>query len=192
MKRVLALALLGFGCAHTSQMHASLDGEGRSKTLGVKVTGSLDGARGALSLAIENLAEDPIGIDIDAIRLQGEGGAEGVAPLGHEQAFRSGGTTTHKRVARGAATVPPGASQTLDLDFDGLDGGAPKTLTLFVPSIYRLGIDGQENLRPLKLPLHVEQKAGGVEGAVAENDKKVDGEERTVSGEKFFDPFVEW
>ena len=176
---LLALALAASGCA--AALPLTLEGEAHDATLAVHAQGQLGGGDGKLAVELENRAEDAIGVDLDAIRLRaGEKGS--VTALGRPQGFRrSDGGNSTRRVARGAATLAPGAKQTFHLEFERVPSAAP--LALVVPSIYRLGIDGQENLRPLELPLRAEPAPPARDGKSPGGGK---------NNAPFFDPFVEW
>lgn len=145
------------GCAGTSLV---LDGESRGKLIDLRLAGRLDGrGTGKVTLDVNNHADDAIGIDLDAIRL-GAASQEGAAPLGRPQNFRAqDGTKMTRRVALGAATIPPNTQQKIELEFERLPPGGAYALAL--PTLYRMGIDGQVSLKGVRVPVHVEKQAGG-------------------------------
>src|SRR6185436_13104752 len=95
------------GCATAGGARVALEGESRGRNVAMQVSGELAGASAKLKLEVENVTDEAVGLDVDEIRLQGEGGKL-VKVLGRPQGFRaSDGAKSTGRVPHGPATVPP-------------------------------------------------------------------------------------
>lgn len=202
-----AVTALAAGCA---AMATSIEGESHGRNLDLRVTGQVEAGHGAISVEVGNHTDDAVGIDLDAIRVVDRAGGSH-EPLGRAQGFRTeSGEASTRRVPYGSITVAPSGREEISLEFDGLPDGA---LTLAMPSLYRLGIDGQENLHAIRLPLHTgpataaRRHPATVAAATPSRPRSDDapprverrstsaGEAAPVDGgatDAFFDPFVEW
>lgn len=152
------------GCVHPR----ALRGDGEASNLALHVEAGLDGAAGRVKIEIENHADDPVGIDVDKIRLR-DGKGERYAALGAAQKF-SGGEQVTRRVPHGSVNVPPRQHQTIELEFEKLPE-RETDYSVVLPEVYSLGIEGQISLKPVRVALKV------VEGVA----KPADG--------GFYDPF---
>jgi hypothetical protein len=155
----IALSLLALtvgGCASNALV---LDGESRGKTLDLRLAGRIEGGSGKVKLDVENHANDAIAIDLDAIRLGDPSPtATGVAPLGKPQSFRSeDGKKVMRRVSLGTAAIGPNSKQQIELEFERVPSSEAYALAL--PTVYRMGIEGQVSLKGMRLPVHVEKRA---------------------------------
>ena len=148
---IAASTLVGCATTKATRTVTSVEGESHGKNVDLRVSGQLDAAHGKLRLSVANHVDDAVGVDLDEVRLQTGAGPK--APLGRLQSFRSRqGEKSQRRVALGAITIAPAGHETVELEFEEVPEEA--TYTLVVPKIYRLGIDGQMDLRAIRLPLH--------------------------------------
>jgi hypothetical protein len=170
VRRILiAIVLCATACAST----LALRGERVGKRLDVHARAAVDRGTARLTVELENHGDQPIGVDVDSIILQDQKGATFLG-LGQLQSFALPGETARasQRVPHGATTVDPQATKSVSLDFEKLPTGA--TLTLVIPALYRLGIDGQVPMKAVEVPLQVDTSRAS---------------ESPDAG--FFDPFVE-
>jgi hypothetical protein len=164
----LTLALAFAACATAGSTGRSssgllLRGEHAGKRLLFRASAVVaSGGTGRLTLEVMNRGEEPIGFDLDSISLQDPEGAT----------FLPRGSTGAGPTPQGAASIAPGATQQFALEFDRLPVG--KSLTVIVPAMYRLTIDGQTPMNAIGVPLEPAPAAGAQPEA------------------RFFDPFVEW
>lgn len=170
MKRVLlvfsTVALIG--CAH----EIALRGDSEASDLALHVEAGLDGARGRVKIVLDNRSDDPVGVDVDRIRLR-DGKGQIFAALGAEQKFRGGEAGT-RRVPHGSINVPPRQRQTIELEFENLPP-AEAAFSVVLPELFSLGIEGQIALKPVRVQLKVVESAP---------------RSATVDG-GFYDPFVQ-
>ncbi len=141
----LTTVILG-GCAHPMALH----GEHATDQLALAIDARLDGTAGAASVWVVNHSEDPVEVELDAIRLRDGKGAR-YAPLGQAQKF-AGDEQGVRRVPLGALTIPPGAHRLVELEFEKLPPAA-SDYSLVVPTAFSLGIAGQVALKPLRVAL---------------------------------------
>jgi hypothetical protein len=177
---LLLVALSLSSCASTQPAvrDDALRGDVRGEKLDLhaELRGDPRGAK--VSVSVENHQQQPIGIDLDAIRVDdGRGGFH--RALGQLQGFRTeGGEKEEKRVAHEPVTVDPGARASFAVEFEPLPSRSGMTLVL--PRLYVLGIDGQVPMDPARVSLAegvpVGSDGGGGDGGPP----------------PFFDPFVEW
>ena len=143
------------GCAATNR---SLHGQTSALPLEVLVDGATSGHTGRATVEFQNRSPDPVGVEISEIRL-GDGAGRRHEPLGRTQRFVEGGVRVVRRVAHRPLNIPPGEKRHIVLEFEKLPGEG--ALTLFVPTLYRLTIEGQADLPPLRIPLTAQAAAGG-------------------------------
>ena len=143
------------GCATNGR---SLHGQLSALPLEVLVDGATRGHTGTATVEFQNRSPDPVGVEISEIRL-GDGAGRRHEPLGRTQRFVEGGVRVVRRVAHRPLNIPPGERRHIVLEFEKLPGEG--ALSLFVPTLYRLTIEGQADMPPLRIPLTTQAAADG-------------------------------
>lgn len=113
-----------------------------------------------VALRIDNRGAEPVAVELDRVVVR-TGAGESLSPLGRPQRFREHGSGrgggTVRRVALDTVTIEPRGRAEVDLELPELPARGP--FSLLVPSLHRLGIEGQRPLPSLQIPLRLDAAA---------------------------------
>lgn len=148
-------ALLAAGCAPSLRV---LTGTTERAPLHVEVRATAADESTRVALRFESRSDEPVAVDLDQVAVRTGSGAV-LRALGKLQRFREGasGSASMRRVPNELVVVDPRGKLEVEVELPPLPERVP--LSLQVPSLHRLSIEGQRPLPPMQVPLRLDDKA---------------------------------
>ena len=131
-----------------------LRGEVAGPVVDVTTVGRMTGGTATLTLCFSNHGADPLAIEIAEVRLRDTKGVR-YEPLGRPQTFVEEGVRVTRRVAQRSLDVAPGEKREVALEWRRVPRDATG-MSIVVPTLYRLTIGGQIEMKPLRVSLREE------------------------------------